>query len=145
MHVVRCFDDDNIIRADCSTDPASDIATVNLELIFADMETVQKRRDKAQRARNGGDKKATTECELAERMLAHLEQEKPARTLPVSEEEQEILNSWFLLTTKPVIYAANIAEEDLGKDISEVKDLDKVKAIADAEGAEMLVISAAIE
>jgi len=145
VHVVRCFEDDNIIRADCSTDPKSDIETVNLELIFADLETVQKRRDKSLRARNGGDKHATAECELADRMLAHLEQEKPARTLDVNEEEQAILNSWFLLTTKPVIYAANIAEGDLGKEISEIRDLDKVKAIADAEGAQMLVISAAIE
>ncbi|MDO4483057.1 MAG: redox-regulated ATPase YchF [Clostridia bacterium] len=145
VHVVRCFEDDNIIRADCSSDPASDIETVNLELIFADMETVQKRRDKALRAKNGGDKKALAECELADRMLAHLEGEKPARTLSLNEAEKEIMDSWFLLTSKPVIYAANIAEDDLGKDISEIKDLDKVKAIADSEGAEMLVISAAIE
>ncbi len=145
VHVVRCFDDDNIIRADCSTDPVSDIETVNLELIFADLETVQRRRDKAQRSRNGGDKNALRECELCDRLIEHLSASKPARTLEIEEEDRPLLSSFFLLTDKPVIYAANIAEEDLGKPISEVKDLDKVQAIADSEGAEMLVISAAIE
>ncbi len=145
VHVVRCFDDDNIIRADCSSDPVSDIETVNLELIFADLETVQRRRDKAARQKNGGDKSAAREAELCERMIAHLSEGKPGRTLPVDADEKAIVASWFLLTTKPVIYAANIAEEDLGKPEDQVKDLDKVKAIAAAEGAEVLVISAAIE
>ena len=145
VHVVRCFEDENIIRADCSTDPASDIETVNLELIFADIETVQRRKEKALRSFRGGDKTAGVECDLADRMIAHLESGKPARTLEVTDEERAVLDGWFLLTTKPVIYAANIAEDDLGKDVSEVKDLDKVQAIAQAEGAEMLVISAAIE
>ncbi|MBQ9325810.1 MAG: redox-regulated ATPase YchF [Clostridia bacterium] len=145
VHVVRCFDDPNIIRADCSSDPVSDIETVNLELIFADMETVQRRRDKAQRALHGGDKQAQMEDALCRRMLAHLEGGHPARTLEMSDDERAVVDSWFLLTTKPVIYAANIAEEDLGKDESEIQDLDKVKAIAEKENAEVLVISAAIE
>ena len=145
VHVVRCFDDPNIIRADCSTDPVSDIETVNLELIFADMETVQRRRDKAQRAVHGGDKQAQAEDALCKRMLAHLETGKPARTLDMTDDERAMVDSWFLLTTKPVIYAANIAEEDLGKDESEIRDLDKVRAIAEQENAEVLVISAAIE
>ena len=145
VHVVRCFDDPNIIRADCSTDPVSDIETVNLELIFADMETVQRRRDKAQRAVHGGDKQAQAEDALCKRMLEHLETGKPARTLEMSDDERAVVDSWFLLTTKPVIYAANIAEEDLGKDESEIRDLDKVRAIAEQENAEVLVISAAIE
>ena len=145
VHVVRCFDDPNIIRADCSTDPVSDIETVNLELIFADMETVQRRRDKAQRAVHGGDKQAQAEDALCKRMLEHLETGKPARTLDMTDGERAMVDSWFLLTTKPVIYAANIAEEDLGKDESEIRDLDKVRAIAEQENAEVLVISAAIE
>ncbi len=145
VHVVRCFDDPNIIRADCSTDPVSDIETVNLELIFADMETVQRRRDKAQRAVHGGDKQAQAEDALCKRMLEHLETGKPARTLDMTDDERAMVDSWFLLTTKPVIYAANIAEEDLGKDESEIRDLDKVRAIAEQENAEVLVISAAIE
>ena len=145
VHVVRCFEDDNIIHVDGSIDPARDIETINLELIFADMETVERRKEKSLRAYRGGDKKAQIEVELAEKLYAHLESGKPARTFAVSEEEQPVLDSWFLLTTKPVIYAANIAEEDLGKDPSEIPGLDKVEAMAAAEHAEMLVISAAIE
>lgn len=93
----------------------------------------------------GGDKKAAAEVELSEKLYAHLESGKPARTFAYTDEEREIVDGWFLLTTKPVIYAANIAEDDLGKDISEIPGLDKVQAIAKAEHAEMLVISAAIE
>ena len=145
VHVVRCFDDDNIIRADCSTDPKSDIETVNLELIFADMETVQRRKEKALRAFRGGDKGAQAESELADAIYAHLESGKPARTYPVTDEQKAILNDWFLLTTKPVIYAANIAEEDIGKPDDAIPGLRDVKAIAASEGAETLVISAAIE
>lgn len=145
VHVVRCFEDENIIHVDGSIDPARDIETINLELIFADMETVERRKERSLRAYRGGDKKAQVEVELAEKIYAHLESGKPARTCPVNEEEQEVLNSWFLLTTKPVIYAANIAEADLGTAPAEIPGLNKVQAIADSEGAEMLVISAAIE
>ena len=93
----------------------------------------------------GGDKKAGIEVELADKIYAHLEAGKPARTCPVTDEEKEVLDGWFLLTTKPVIYAANIAEEDLGKPESEIKGLDRVEAIAKSENAEIIVISAAIE
>ena len=145
VHVVRCFEDENIIHVDGSINPARDIETINLELIFADLETVQRRKDRAMKNFRGGDKKAQVEMELADRLQAHLEAGKPARTCPVSEEEQAVLDSWFLLTTKPVIYAANIAEDDLGKEPNEIPGLDKVQAIAESEHAEMLVISAAIE
>ena len=145
VHVVRCFEDENIIHVDGSIDPARDIETINLELIFADMETVQRRKEKATKSLRGGDKKAATEVELSDRLYAHLESGKPARTCPVSDEEQEILDGWFLLTTKPVIYAANIAEDDLSADPKEIPGLDKVLAIAADEKAEVLVISAAIE
>ena len=145
VHVVRCFEDENIIHVDGSIDPARDIETINLELIFADMETVQRRKDKATKSLRGGDKKAATEVELSDRLYAHLESGKPARTCPVSEEEQEILDGWFLLTTKPVIYAANIAEDDLSADPADIPGLDRVMAIAADEKAEVLVISAAIE
>ncbi len=145
VHVVRCFEDENIIHVDGSIDPARDIETINLELIFADMDTVQRRKDKAVKILRGGDKKAALEADVADRLYAHLEQGKPARTFPLTEDEQAIVDSWFLLTTKPVIYAANIAEEDLGKDIADIKGLPQVQAIAAAEQAEMLVISAAIE
>lgn len=145
VHVVRCFEDDNIIHVDGSIDPARDIETINLELIFADMETIMKRKEKAVRNFRGGDKKSGAEADLAEKIYAHLESGKPARTYPANDEEKEILESWFLLTTKPVIYAANIAEDDIGTDPKDLPGLEKVQEIAAAENAEIVVISAAIE
>ena len=115
VHVVRCFENENIIHVDGSVNPARDIETINLELIFADMDTVSRRRDKALKSFRGGDKRSGAEAELAERLYQHLEAGKPARTYEATEEEKEILDGWFLLTTKPVIYAANISEDDLGK------------------------------
>ncbi len=145
VHVVRCFDNENIIHVDGNVNPARDIETINLELIFADMETVTKRKEKAIRNFHGGDKKSGMEAELADRIYQHLESGKPARTCEVNDEEQAILDKWFLLTTKPVIYAANIAEDDLGKPEAEIPYAEAVREIADAEKAEMIVISAAIE
>ena len=145
VHVVRCFENENIIHVDGSVNPARDIETINLELIFADMETVQRRKEKAEKNFRGGDKKSGAEAELASRIYEHLENGKPARTYPADEEESEILKSWFLLTTKPVIYAANISEDDIGKDETQVPFLQTVREIADAENAEMITISAAIE
>ena len=145
VHVVRCFDDDNIIHVDGSVDPARDIETINLELIFADMETVQKRKDKAEKSFRGGDKKAGEEVSLASRLYDHLESGKPARTLECTDEEKHILQSWFLLTTKPVIYAANISENDLGRDEKDIPYVEQVRTVASAENAGVIVISAAIE
>ena len=145
MHVVRCFEDDNIIHVDGNVDPRRDIETINLELIFADMETVQRRRDKALKSFRGGDKKAGTEADLAERVYAHLEAGKPVRTFNATEDERQIIAEWFLLTSKPVIYAANIAEGDLGKPESEIPFLKDVKEVAAQEHAEVIAISAAIE
>ena len=145
VHVVRCFEDDNIIHVEGSVNPVRDIETINLELIFADMDTVQKRKDKAEKSFRGGDKKAGAEAELAERLYAHLESGKPARTLECSEDEKDIMNGWFLLTSKPVIYAANIAEDDLGKNENDIEYVNQVRKLADAENAGVIVISAAIE
>jgi len=145
VHVVRCFEDENIIHVDGSVDPARDIETINLELIFADLETVQRRREKALKNFRGGDKKAGAEAELAEAISQHLEQGLPARTYPADEDQKAILASWFLLTTKPVIYAANISEDDLGKPEQEIPYASAVRKIAENEQAEMIVISAAIE
>ena len=145
VHVVRCFENENIIHVDGSVDPARDIDTINLELILADLETVQRRLEKAQKNFRGGDKKAGQEVELAQAITGHLEKGLPARTYPADEEEKAILDSWFLLTTKPVIYAANIAEDDLGKPEDEIPFVQSVRKIAEAEQAEMIVISAAIE
>ena len=145
VHVVRCFENENIIHVDGSINPARDIETINLELIFADMDTVLRRKEKALRNFRGGDKRSALEADLAERLYAHLESGKPARTYNVSDEEKAILDGWFLLTTKPVIYAANISEDDIGKPENEISFLEDVRKIADGENTEMIIISAAIE
>ena len=92
VHVVRCFENENIIHVDGTVDPARDIETINLELIFSDMETVQRRREKAEKNYRGGDKKAGAEAELAEKIYSHLESGKPARTYDADDDEKEILN-----------------------------------------------------
>jgi GTP-binding protein YchF len=145
VHVVRCFVDENIIHVDGSVDPVRDIETINLELIFADMETVSRREDKARKMIKSGDKKYAQEADLAQRLTSHLEQGKPARTFVMTEMEKEIAEGWFLLTTKPVIYAANIAEDDLSKPEDEIPGVAKMKSLAKQEHAELLVISARIE
>ena len=145
VHVVRCFEDDNIIHVDGSIDPARDIETINLELIFADMETVSKREEKARKLIKTGEKKYGEEADLARKVLSHLEQGKPARTCPLTDDEKETVKGWFLLTTKPVIYAANIAESDVGEGEEDLEMVQKVKQIAADEAAEVLVISAQIE
>ena len=144
VHVVRCFKDDNIIHVDGSVDPARDIETINLELIFADMETVEKRLDKARKLFKTGDKKYAAEAETAEKLYAHLESGKPARTCPLTEDEQAIVDGWFLLTDKPVIYVANIAEDALDS-IDSNPMVQTVRAIALQEHAECVAISAQIE
>ena len=145
VHVVRCFEDDNIIHVEGSIDPLRDMETINLELIFADMDTVQKRGDKARKLVKTGEKKYWEEAELADRVLAHFEKGLPARSFEASDEERETLRQWFLLTTKPVIYALNIAEDDISKDPSGIPNVERVQQVASGEGAQTLLISAAIE
>jgi ribosome-binding ATPase len=145
VHVVRCFEDENIVHVDGSVDPARDIEEINLELIFADLETVGKRADRAQKMVKSGDRNTAAEAELAQRLKVYLESGKPARTFAVSDEEKLTIDSWFLLTDKPVIYAANIAEDDVGKPDAELPMVRQVDAIAKAEGAEAFSISARIE
>ena len=142
VHVVRCFDDDNIIHVDGSVDPARDIDTINLELIFADMETVLKRKEKAEKSFRGGDKKAGTEAELAERLYAHLESGKPARTLDCSDDEKQKMQA---MEQSIISYAAKISEDDLGKEEDKIPYVQKVRAVAADENAGVIVISAAIE
>ena len=145
VHVVRCFEDDNIIHVEGSIDPLRDMETINLELIFADMDTVQKRGDKARKLVKTGEKKYGEEAELADRVLAHFEKGLPARSFEANDEERETLRQWFLLTTKPVIYALNIAEDDISKDPSGIPNVERVQQVASGDGAQTLLISAAIE
>lgn len=141
VHVVRCFDDGNIIHVEGSVDPVRDIDTINLELIFSDLELLEKRLDRVKKQMKG-DKSLQPEKELIEKIIAALEAEKPARSLEYTEEDLKLLSSFSLLTMKPVIYAANVGEDDVATGNSYV---DEVKAFADKSGDETIIISAAIE
>ncbi|MDD2429434.1 MAG: redox-regulated ATPase YchF [Eubacteriales bacterium] len=145
VHVVRCFEDGNIIHVDGSVDPKRDIETVNLELIFADMDTVARRGEKAAKMIKTGEKKYAFEVEVADKLTKHLESSKPARTCLLTPEERDLVESWFLLTQKPVLYAANIAENDVGKSDADNPYVATMEQIAREEKAEALVISAQIE
>ncbi len=143
VHVVRCFVDSNITHVSDKIDPVSDIETINMELILADIETVNGKMGRALSMAKTGDKKYKMEAELLQRVLAHLESEKPVRTMELDEEEKAYVDDLFLLTAKPVIYAANIAESDLGKEENEL--VKEVEAKAAQENAEVLVICAKVE
>lgn len=145
VHVVRCFEDENITHVDGSVDPLRDIETINLELIFSDTEAVKKRLDKAANMIKTGDKKYKIEAEFLEKLLKHLESFKSARTLPVTEDEKEYMKGLFLLTDKPVIYALNIAEKDMGKDENDLPLVKKAIEFANSENAEHLTICAKTE
>ncbi len=145
VHVVRCFEDADIIRHSDSVDPRHDIETINLELIAADRETVARRAERASKMLKSGEKKFGEEAALGEKLLAHLDDLQPARTCPMTDREREIAREWFLLTTKPVIYACNIKEDDLSTPEDSIPGVPDVKEIARAEGAKVLVISAKIE
>ncbi len=153
VHVVRCFEDPNVIHeVEANTpvdqiDPIGDITTINLELILADMDAVQKRMDRIKNAARGGsDKDAAAEYAFLQALYAHLEKEQPARTFPLENKAQEqFLYNLFLLTVKPVLYAANIAEADMGKKEDDIPFVAKVKEFAAAEGNEVLVICARTE
>ncbi len=145
VHVVRCFDDDNIVHVDGSIDPLRDIETINLELIFADLEVLERRLSRVSRTAKN-DKSAAKEYSLVKNLIAHLENGQPARTFkPADEDEEALLESYNLLTDKPVIYAANVDEAHMADDGA---DSDYVRAVRDcaaAEGSEVFVICAQIE
>ena len=146
VHVVRCFEDENITHVNNKIDPISDIQTITLELILADIEAVNKRQDRIRNvARGGSNKEAAAEFAFLERLEKFLSEEKPARLFPLSDDEKPIMENLFLLTDKPVIYAANISEFDMGKQDDEIELVKKVKQYAKAEGSEVLVICAKTE
>lgn len=145
VHVVRCFEDPNITHVDGSIDPLRDIETINFELIFADMESLQKRIDKAKTAAKGGDKKFLAEAEFYEKLYAWLESGKCLRSMKLAPEEKEVLDSLFLLTSKPVIYAANIKEDDISLNPAEIPAVKKVMDYAAAENSETIALCSKIE
>ena len=145
VHVVRCFESDDIIHVEGSVDPARDIETINLELIFSDIEMAERRLDRATKALKG-DKKMQPEVDFLKRLIAHLEKGLPARSIEILDDsEQEIINTTALLSAKPVIYACNMSEDDFINGIDSNKNFNTVKTIAETEKAEILPICAALE
>ena len=145
VHVVRCFEGTDIIHVEGSIDPARDIETINLELILSDIEIAQRRLDRAKKAVKG-DKSIQAEVDFLERLITHLENGQPARSVEITDEAQEaILFDTPLLSLKPVIYACNMSEEDFTAGIEDNAHYNTVKEIADREKAEILPICAAIE
>ena len=144
VHVVRCFDDENIIHVDGNTDPARDIETIDLELIMADMEMVERRIEKAKKA-GKGDKKYLHEAEVFEGLLAHLNDGKSARSYECSEEDRELLATSELLSLKPVIYAANMDEGFTAGNLQENPYYRAVEEIAKRENSQVLPICAKVE
>jgi len=144
VHVVRCFDDPNIIRHESSTDPAADIATINLELILADIEMLQRRLDKAQKMVKAGDKKFAREADVLSRLMDWMNEGRSARSFDCDADEAAIIAESDLISLKPVIYAANMDEDGFAQ--AEESDYYKqVKAIADAEGSTVLPVCARFE
>ena len=145
VHVVRCFEDSNVVHVDGSVNPLRDIETINFELIFSDVEILERRIAKASRGAKN-DKELAKEVAFLERIKAHLEDGKLARSLQVDDEdEQAWIASYNLLTYKPVIYAANVSEDDLADDGASNAYVQQVREYAASEGSEVFVICAQIE
>ena len=145
IHVVRCFEDSNIVHVDGSIDPLRDIETINLELLFSDLEILERRLAKLVKSVKG-DKTQVKEKELVESLKKYMEDGNLAKNYePADDEEAELLESFNLLTYKPVIYAANVAEEDLADDAAGNSNVSKVREYAKNEGSEVFVICAQIE
>ncbi len=144
VHVVRCFEDTNIIHVDGSINPLRDIETINLELIFSDIEMIDRRIDRAKKAVKG-DKKYLIEIDFLERLKAHLENGKSARAFDFTDDERELIKSTPLLSAKPVIYAANLCEDDFVNNIETNGNYQSVKALAEEEHSAVLPICAQIE
>lgn len=144
VHVVRCFEDEQVIHVEGSVDPRRDIETIQIELALADLASVERRRERAQKAAKGGDKQARMEIELLDKLLPVLSEGRPARAVELTEDERALARAFFLLTTKPTIYAANVEEATLAR-ADENPHVCAVREIAAAESSECVVISAQIE
>ncbi|MCH5266453.1 MAG: redox-regulated ATPase YchF [Lachnospiraceae bacterium] len=145
VHVVRCFEDSNIVHVDGSIDPLRDIETINLELIFSDVEIIERRIAKTSRGAKN-DKKLAKELQLLERLKDYLEQGNLAKNFELKDEDEEtFFREYNLLTAKPVIYAANVAEEDLADDGAGNEQVASVRSFAERENSEVFVICAQIE
>ena len=142
VHVVRCFTDENVVHVSGQVDPASDIEVIETELLLKDLDSIEKRIERTVKAARGGDKKLKEEAAFYERLRDHVADGKPVRAFAAKEEEKAWLDSLFLLSVKPVLYAANVGESDLPEGNEYV---DVVRGIAESEGARVVVISAELE
>lgn len=143
IHVVRCFEDENVVHVDDTIDPRRDIETLNLELVLADYGSVEKREERVSKQIKSGDKAAKEELELLQKLKAAFEDGKPARLAGLTDDEKKRAYHLFLLTMKPMIYAANVSESDLSK--PETDFIRQVREHAEGEGSDYVVISAQLE
>ncbi len=144
VHVVRCFEDTNITHVDGSIDPVRDIETINLELILSDLEMLERKIDRTKKQMKG-DKSLASEVALYERVKAAMEEGRLAKSLEYDDDELALMKDLFLITMKPVIYAANVAEDDFSKGIENNKFVSMVKEYAAGENSEVMPVSAKIE
>ena len=144
VHVVRCFAAGDVVHVEETVNPARDIETINLELVFSDLDLLERRFDRAKKAAKG-DKKFLHEIELLQSLTEHLSEGNTARSFHLSDEDKEILEDLPLLSSKPVIYLANISEEDLGKDAASLPLVKTVIDIAQTEGSSVIPLCAKIE
>ena len=145
VHVVRCFDDANITHVDGAVDPIRDIETINTELALADLDSVKSKLERSEKMFKQGNKEYGPEVALLKKIDALLNEGKPARLALETEDEKKLAKGYFLLTTKPVIYACNISESDISKKEDDIAYVQKVKEYAKQENAQVLVICAKIE
>ncbi|GMA63666.1 redox-regulated ATPase YchF [Alicyclobacillus fastidiosus] len=144
VHVVRCFESGDITHVSGSVDPLRDIETIEIELILADLETAQKRLDRAKKNMKSGDKKFKVEADALERMVQALEAGQPGRSVELSDDEAAILRDLHLLTTKPILYVANVGEDEAA-DSSDNPHVEAVRQRAASEHAQVVVVSAQLE
>lgn len=144
VQVVRCFEDENIVHVEGAVDPVRDIETIQIELALADLATVERRREKAQKSLKSGDKIARQELDVLDKIQPALEQGRSARTVTLTDDEKAVARNFFLLTTKPTIYAANVEESALA-DLENNQMVNAVREIAAKEAAECVVICAQLE
>ncbi len=145
VHVVRAFEDTNIVHVEGNIDPIRDIETINFELIFSDLEIIARRIDRLKKQLKGGDKKYQVEIDFLEGLCEKLEKGISARALDFTDDEQEMLKEVSLLSLKPVIYAANVAEDDYAKHMEDNVYVQKIAEFAKSEKSEVMVVSARIE
>ncbi len=145
VHVVRCFNDENVVHVEGSVDPIRDIETINLELIFADLEVLERRMEKSAKLARSGDKVAKFEYGVMEKIKAQLEANKPVRTLEFTEDEEKFVKTLFLITSKKVLYACNISEDDMVAGNLENEFVKKVQEYAKEENSGCMVVCAKLE